>query len=295
MRRTAIQRLGVLVTMVVTLGAYSTPALATERPTNAQAAAIVKGMVYTPAAAKHRVAKVFTLVRVPVAAVAEAGITAPGSPAPDSLDADLYTKDDGHWWRVPGTRTTMLAWVRKHPPIGFKDLGTSTASGTTTTLFGPASTKAGCCTSIELTVGHAAGHTTLSAAVFVEWQPSRTAVEHIPATVTHALLEVGSDVTQAQPSYPNTSLEVSVPALTPVITTLNHLAATRPEPIPCPYTPNWSKATFRYAGHVVLFASPSACPYVEVTVDGTPSTWLSGNITTLIAQVLGVTATPPTM
>ena len=87
-------------------------------------------------------------------------------------------------------------------------------------------------------------------------------------------------------------MEISGDALLPLVTTLNQLQATREEPLPCPYTPNWSKATFRYGGRVVSFASPSACPYVEVTVNHSPSQTLSGNITDLVAQILGVTAVP---
>ena len=146
---------------------------------------------------------------------------------------------------------------------------------------------------LEATISKHGKRTALSMAAFVQWQPRRLAIEHIPTSATEALLEVGSDPTQAVPSFPNTSVEVSGAALAPLITTLNHARATRELPLPCPYTPNWSKATFRYGGHVVVFASPSACPYVEVTVGGKEGQTLSGNITDLVASILGVTAVPP--
>ena len=293
MRRTAIHRLVVAVAMTATLGGLAAPAQAAPRPTKATAAALVKGEVYTAAAAAHRARKMFALVRTPARAVLKKGVVAPRDPTPDILDADLHTAIVGHWWLTPDAAAAVTAWVVKHPPIGFVSYGSSTASGRRTLYFQPISAAAGCCTTVDVTISKVGTGTGISVAAFVQWQPRRVTAEHIPATTTTALLEVGSDTTQTMPSFPNTSVQISGPALRPLETTLNQLRATREAPLPCPYTPNWSKATFRYGGHVVIFASPSACPYVEVTVNGKPSQTLSGNITDLVAQILGVTAVPP--
>ncbi|BEP13617.1 hypothetical protein acdb102_19280 [Acidothermaceae bacterium B102] len=295
MRRTAIHRLVVAVAMTATLGGLAAPAQAAPRPTKATAAALVRGEVFTQAAAAHRARKMFALVRVPTRAVLRQGVAAPGNPTPDSLDADLYTAIVGHWWLTPDSAAAIAKWVVKHPPIGFVVYGSGTDGGRKTLLFKPISHAAGCCTTIDVTVSHVGKGTGISIAAFVQWQPRRVPAERVPATTTTALLEVGSDTTQTMPSFPNTSVQVSGDALLPLVTTLNQLTATREEPLPCPYTPNWSKATFRYGDHVVLFASPSACPYVEVTVNGNPSQTLSGNITDLVAQILGVTAVPHAM
>jgi hypothetical protein len=296
MRRITVQRLAVPLLLTALIYGYEAPAaLATAPPTKAKAAAIVKGEVFSVPAATRRVARILTLVRIPARAVPELGESAPLTPTPDSIDADIYTVDDGHWWFVPGSVATVATWVARHVPVGFVQYGSGRSPSQRSLEFAPVSKAAGCCSTIEVTVGRSGKRTTLSVAVFVQWQPRRAAIEKIPVTVDTALLEVGSDPTQAMPSLPDTSVQVTGAALAPVITTLNHLAATRAEPLPCPYSPNWSKVTFRYAAHTVLFASPSACPFVEVTVNGSPSTTLSGNITDLIAQVLGVTPVPPAM
>ncbi len=285
-------RLTMVVVTTVALGGLATPAQATVRPTPAVAASLVEGEVHTPAAATHRAGKLFFLVRVPAKAVLETGVQAPGAPTPDDLDPDPYTSAVGHYWLTPGSVATVAAWVAKHPPVGFAENSVGSATGQETLLFQPISATAGCCTTFAITVSTARRQTAISVATFVQWQPRRAKVEHVPATTTAALLEVGSDPTQALPSFPNTSVDVTGTALLPLTATLNQLVATREVPLPCPYTPNWSKATFGYGGHTVEFASPSACPYVEVMVDGRPSQTLSGNITALVAQILGVTAVP---
>ena len=220
MRRTAIHRLVVTAVMAATLGGYAAPAVAVTQPTAAKAAALVKGEVYTYAAATHRAKQLFSLVRVPALAVLEKGMVAPGTPTPDSLDADLYTATIGHWWLTRGSRTAVAAWLVKHPPVGFSLYASGSSNGSKTLLFQPVSTKTGCCT-LEATIDLAGKHTAVNMAAFVQWQPLRARAEHIPVSTTQALLEVGSDPTQTIPSFPNTSVTVSGAALVPLITTLN--------------------------------------------------------------------------
>lgn len=292
MPRSVLHRLVISAVLAATLGGLAPPAAAATRPTAAIAAALTKGEVFTAAAAQHRAKKLFFLVRLPALAQLQTGAQAPGTLTPGSLDADLYTATLGHWWRTSGSVATVTAWLDKHPPVGFTVYGTGSGSGRETLLFKPISTKAGCCSTLEATIGRLGKGASISVAAFVQWQARRVPAEHVPASATTALLEVGSDPTQTVPSLPNTSVEVTGAALLPLVSTLNQLAATREVPLPCPYTPNWSKATFRYGGTVVVFASPSACPYVEVTVAGKVSQTLRGNITNLVAATLGVTPVP---
>ena len=293
MRRSVVHRLVVTSVMAAVLGGIATPAVAATKPTKALAAALTKGEVFTAAAAHHRAKKLFFLVRLPAGAQLQKGSQAPDTPAPDSLDADLFTATLGHWWLTTGSVAAVAKWLVKHPPVGFSVYASGSEQGSSSLVYQPTSPKAGCCSTLEATVSKQGKNTGISVAAFVQWQARRTAAEHIPASATEALLEVGSDPTQTVPSFPNTSVEVSGAALRPLITTLNQLSATRVLRLPCPYTPNWSKATFRYGGHVVVFASPSACPYVEVTIGGRTGPTLSGNITDLVASILGVTALPP--
>src|SRR4051794_9529552 len=103
MRRGVVHRLVVSTVMAATLAGLAAPAAASTKPTKALAAALTKGEVYTPAAAQHRVKKLFFLVRLPALAQLQKGTQAPGAPSPDTLDADLFTANLGHWWLAGGT------------------------------------------------------------------------------------------------------------------------------------------------------------------------------------------------
>jgi hypothetical protein len=295
MHRTTLTRL-VVVLMLATFAGYDVPAaLAGQPPTKAQAAVIVKGDVYSPAAAKKRAGKLLTLVRLPTGATLHPGTRPAHGPTPGSLDADIYTSYAAHWWTAPGTVATVTTWISQHPPIGFRPSGAGLGPTGKVVLFAPVSASAGCCATIDVTVAKHAGGVAITVDGFVQWQLRRTAAETVPDTVTTALLAVGSAPSSPLPSLPDAQAQVSGSALKPLTTLLNRLPATHAEPLPCPYSPNWSTATFRYGSHVVLFSSPDACPYVEVTVDGDAAPTLAGNMTDLVATALGVQPVQPTM
>ncbi|BEP13587.1 hypothetical protein acdb102_18980 [Acidothermaceae bacterium B102] len=187
------------------------------------------------------------------------------------------------WLSVPLSRPALLTYLQAHVPAGtvIAHLGTTDTDGPDIVeqLAGVYPSPA----AVTLTLG-SAGQLELDAAV--QWSPSRSPLETIPASTRSALLTI-EPYTQGS-RLPTRRVEFHGAALAPLIQWLN----TRPAKV---YTPPCSGgtakvgATFHLKGRVVTFYTEDPCTTI-VVVNGKAAPYLTGSFAAIVERLLKVQA-----
>lgn len=203
------------------------------------------------------------------------------------------------WYTVPGDAKSVVAYVKSHPPTGYQGGDTSGGSNGGEQLFDFDPTPGTAAPSGMLsegvnTVGAA---TALRVHVQVDWLPTRTEFETIPASATSAVVHwTGPNQYGVTPSAAPAQVDRTLTGgpLAEVVTVLDALSTTSPGMRSCP-PPSGESVTlsFAYGGHHEVFTDDfSGCSGIDVMVDGVhqPQLARSEAWSTTLHRALGITS-----
>ena len=256
------------------------------------------GQLYSKHAAQLRADADLALVQVPPGAVRQQGVLPSAlTKLGEGIGAETAQQDE--WWTVPGTASTVTAYVLHHPPTGFVagDRSGDIHGETTYDYNYPQGAKAPE-TLLGISVAQAGDHVDLRAQAQVVYLPTRTAVETVPPSVgtAEAVYQPPNQMlpTNVTPA-PQRTVTLTGTDVRLIVSTLNTLDAQSPVMHSCP-PPDGEEAfvTFTYGGHRVIFhAELNGCGGVEVTSDGVPQPelGLTEGIYTALHTALHVTKT----
>ena len=259
-----------------------------------------QGQVHSKLAATAAVTHQLARLHLPPGAVLQHTAIPPSLREMGEGDGESQNVRVEHWYTVPGTPSSVLAYVKAHPPQGYQD-GSSSGNadgGEALQDFDPKPSTHAPVGILSVGVNAAMGSTTvLLVVVQVDWLPPRTPLENIPTGVTSAVVHwQGPQPYGSQTSVPPAHVDrtLSGDELAGIVAALNGLETTSPSVHSCPMSAGESVTlTFSYAGHREVFTDGfSGCVGIDVTVDGVHQPQLSRSATwpAALHRALGITA-----
>ena len=243
------------------------------------------------------------LIQLPAGAVLLSGSPNSLLDQPAEMPGVSSIVDHNHWWTVPGTRDSVLAYVNAHPPQGFT--GSLSMSGSSPVVtYGFGRDGSGFDETLLVSAAQDGDHVDVRADAQVIWTPSKTAAETIPPTVLTATFDYkgpfpGSyqdDSTTPKPAHAHRVLTGKV--LRRIAAELNALQ-TLPEGFvsSCPSDDGeLGKIRAVYGGRHLTFVVPfQGCRFVNVSADGQDQPTLAGDTEKLLNDLyatIGVRLTP---
>ncbi|MBA3908193.1 MAG: hypothetical protein H0X35_16155 [Pseudonocardiales bacterium] len=176
------------------------------------------------------------------------------------------------WWRVAGSATDTLAFLRSHPPAGLGRTSSHQGPGGSTELrFRRYDGRA----ALAVTVQPWNGKAFLRVDGEDVWLPRRLALENIPFSTK--VVELGSARLTSGKAGKATHLRYAGPDVVKLVSLLDYALPRAPSPCVAALTGSRTTTTFRLGHRVVVFQwDDSACDVVKVAVNGRAATSLTG-------------------
>jgi hypothetical protein len=188
------------------------------------------------------------------------------------------------WYTVPGTRDSVVDWLKAQHPGGFPVGEYQTMGGPGPADSYPRILSVAADTAshqppgdTQVTVLKDGDHTDVRVSVEVIWTPPKPVVELIPDATTTGVLQYHRDRTFGGLPAVDRRIQLSATQVDQLRRLLNPMQPVAPGESSCPAPPDEATLTFNYGGHMVVFtADLGGCGFITIKADSTGEPYLRG-------------------